>query len=129
METCLPSKPLKSQSTVTTQITIFLKNSNCQRCVFDRQRQPRVGMPIFCNIFATFSQNTRFWPCTKLVTRFLKNSNSQRYVFDRQRQPRVGMQIFCKIFATFSQNTCFCLLTKLLSRFLKPSKCQTSNHV
>ena len=84
METCLPSKPLKSQTTVSPQITIFLKNSNSQRCGFDRRVQPRVAMHIFCNIFATFLQTTRFLPCTKLVTRYLKNSNSQTCGFDRQ---------------------------------------------
>ena len=101
METYLPSKPLKSQTTVSPQITIFLKNSNSQRCGFDRRVQPRVAMHIFCNIFATFLQNTRFLPCTKLVTRYFKNSNSQMCGFDRQMQPRVAMQIFCEIFCTF----------------------------
>ena len=125
METCLPSKPLKSQTTVSPQITRFLKNSNSQRCGFDRRVQPRVGMHIFCNIFATFLQNTHFSPCSQQVTRYLKNFNCQTCGFDRQMQPRVGMQIFCKIFAHFLQKTHFLPCTKLVTRYFKNSNSQT----
>ena len=112
-----PCKTLKSQNTWRTQLKRFLKNSNSQRCGFDRHVQPNAGKNIFCKIFATFLQNTRFSLWRTQLQRFLRNSKSQRCGFDRQLQPIAGRNILCKIFATFMKNTHFSLWT--LERFLK----------
>ena len=105
METCWTCKTLKSQNTWRTQFKRFLKNSNSQRCGFDRRLQPIAGRNIFCNIFATFSQNTRFCLWRTQLKRFFENSNSQRSIFDRQFESNAGKNIFCK--KKFFAKICF----------------------
>ena len=98
-----------------------IKNEN-----FSILLQPIAGRNIFCNIFTSFLQNTRFSLWRTQLKRFLKNSNSQRCGFDRQLQPIAGRNIFCKIFATFLQKTRFSLWRTQLKRFLKNSNSQRS---
>ena len=106
METCWSCKTLKSQNTWSKQFKRFLKNSNSRRCGFDGRWQPIAGRNIFCNIFATFSQNTRFCLWRTQLKRFFENSNSQRSIHDRQIDSNAGknifatfLQLFCKLFA------------------------------
>ena len=103
METCWTCKTLKSQNTWRTQFKRFLKNSNSQRCGFDRRLQPNAGKNIFCNIFATFSQNTCFCLWRTQLKRFFENSNSQRSIHDRQFESNAGKNIFATILHLFHQ--------------------------
>ena len=87
------------ECTVTIQITRFLKNSNSQRCGFDRRVQPRVGILIFCNIFATFCKIHVFGHVQNWLQDFQKIPTLRGAVLIDKCNPGWA----CKFFAIFLQ--------------------------